>query len=256
MPEVSSYAPGTPAWVDLGSTDFAAAQAFYCGLFGWQAAGGGPGSGGYCMFQKEGRTVAGLAPVMTDAQPRAWTTYVRVADADATVARARRAGADVLMDPLDVLDAGRMALFADPTGASLALWQPRAHHGADVAHEVGAYCWSELQTRDRAAAAAFYGAVFSWRARVADEGPAPYTEWRCGDETVGAMVEVGAEIPPQVPAHWLVHFGVADCDEAVARAARLGGVALAGPAGTPRGRVGVLSDPAGAVFAVMAVRPA
>ena len=154
-----------------------------------------------------------------------------------------------------MLDAGRMALVADPTGAPLALWQPRAHHGADVAGEVGAFCWSELQTRDRAAAAPFYQDVFGWRAEAPFGASASYVRWCCGEQAVGAMVDMPDEIPLQVPANWLVHFGVSDCDDAMARAAALGGVTLVGPAETPAGRVGVLSDPAGAVFAVVETRP-
>ncbi len=62
-----------------------------------------------------------------------------------------------------------MAIFADPPGAVLGLWQPGQHTGAQVANEPGAYCWSELITTDLDGAKAFYGAVFGWDAEA--QGP-------------------------------------------------------------------------------------
>jgi len=81
----------------------------------------------------------------------------------------------------------------------------------------------------------------------------PYTEWWRGDDPVGGMIDMPAEVPPQIPAYWLVYFGVENCDAALTRAGRLGGACLAGPLDIAPGRFAVLSDPAGAVFAVIAL---
>ena len=116
--EFKSYPPGTPSWVDLSSPDLAGAKAFYGALFGWEATEGSPESGGYCMFQKGGKNVAGLGPVMDPGQPPSWMTYVSVRDADATVAKVNAAGGTVVVAPMDVLDVGRMAVFIDPTGSA------------------------------------------------------------------------------------------------------------------------------------------
>ena len=117
------------------SPDVDAAVAFYGGLFGWVAPELPPEAGGYRMFEKDGIPVAGCGPIMMEGQPSAWTTYVSVADADATMARVTGAGGVIFVPPMDVLEAGRMAVFADTTGAACAVWQPKEHPGAGLVNE-------------------------------------------------------------------------------------------------------------------------
>ena len=114
--EVDRYEHGVPAWVDLGTPDIPKAIEFYSGLFGWQIEQGPAEAGGYSIALLRGRAVAGLGPQMNPGRPY-WTTYVSVDSADDIVAKAKAAGGNVLMDPMDVMDAGRMAIFADPVGA-------------------------------------------------------------------------------------------------------------------------------------------
>ena len=84
--ERTSYAPGTPSWVDLGSPDAKAAADFYGGLFGWKAEmDPRPEAGGYGMFQIDGKNVAGLGPQMNTDMPPYWNVYVTVADAEEDV---------------------------------------------------------------------------------------------------------------------------------------------------------------------------
>ena len=149
MSRVESYAPGTPSWVDLASPDVERSIAFYGDLFGWDAPELPPEAGGYRMFESGGVPVAGCGPIMMQGQPPAWTTYVSVADADAAVARVTVAGGTVLAPPMDVLDAGRMAVFSDTTGAACAVWQPRRHPGAGLVNQSGALVWNELSTVTR-----------------------------------------------------------------------------------------------------------
>jgi hypothetical protein len=249
--ERSAYAPGTPNWVDLGVDDLDAAAAFYGELFGWACTEAGPAeeTGGYRMFLLRDVPVAGLGPKQNSGPPY-WTTYVSVADADATVALAREAGAMVILEPMDVLDAGRMAVFADPTGAVLSIWQPGVHPGAALVTEPNTLCWNELSTRDTAAAAAFYERVFGWGTHTSD-GPMAYTEWMLGDEYVGGMMQMPPMVPADVPAYWLVYFAVEDTEASVATVERLGGTLVTGPMDTPAGRFAVLTDPQGAMFAVI-----
>src|SRR4051795_10612898 len=116
-------------------------------------------------------------PLMQEGQPPAWATYVATADADATADAVRGAGGQVLAPPFDVLDAGRMAMLADPAGAVLGVWQAGRHHGAQLANEPGSFCWNELATRDMDAAKRFYGAVFGWEGMTGEYAGAPYTEF-------------------------------------------------------------------------------
>jgi predicted enzyme related to lactoylglutathione lyase len=251
MPRVESYAPGTPSWVDLASPDVGVSVAFYGDLFGWEAPELPAEAGGYRMFEVGGVPVAGCGPIMMEGQPPAWTTYVSVDDADAAIARVTEAGGTVFLPPMDVLEVGRMAVFADTTGAACAVWQPRAHPGAGLVNEPGALVWNELSTRDPAAAVTFYSSVFGWTANTMDMGGTDYTEWQLDGSGIGGMMEMPAEVPAEVPSYWLTYFGTDDCDATVERAVAGGATVIVPATDIPPGRFSILVDPAGATFAVI-----
>lgn len=248
--EFERYDDGVPSWVDLGSPDLEAAKAFYGGLFGWDTPAGPPEAGGYTVCELGGKTVAGLGPKMMPDAPTVWTTYVNVDDADATAGKVTANGGSVLFGPTDVLEAGRMAIFADPHGAVLGLWQPGNHLGAQLANEPGTLCWNELITTDLEGSKAFYGAVFGWEAEDQGPpgGPPAYTEWKLGGRSIGGMMLKHGDMPADMPPSWGVYFAVDDADAAAARVQQLGGALLMGPTDIEPGRFAVVADPQGAVF--------
>jgi predicted enzyme related to lactoylglutathione lyase len=257
MPE---YAPGTPSWVELSSPDTDASAAFYRDVMGWSATEPGPveETGGYRMFQLNGQNVGGLMGHMQEGQPTAWATYISVADADQTADQVKAAGGSVMVEPMDVMDIGRMAFFVDPTGAVFGIWQPKSFGGADVVNEPGSLCWNEVLTRDADTDKAFYPAVFGWDAgRPQFEGaPDTYTVWELGGKPVGGMMQMNDEyFPPEVPPHWSVCFAVSDCDATVAKARELGATVAQEPMDMPIGRFAGLIDPQGAPFAIMQMTP-
>jgi predicted enzyme related to lactoylglutathione lyase len=241
------YPPGTPMWVDLGTPDVEASIRFYGDLFGWSASDPVEGGGGYRFFEQAGKMVAGLGPLMAPQQPTAWTSYVAVADADATVAQARDAGGMVFSEPLDVMDVGRMAIVADPSGAALGLWQPRRHTGAEIVNEPVSLTWNELDTRDTEAAKPFYKAIFGWDAQADDA----YTTWQLDGRPVAGMMAMPPQVPAAVPSYWLAYFAVEDTDAVVASASELGAQVLVAPRDIDAGRFAVLADPQGATFGVI-----
>src|SRR4051812_26404647 len=255
--ERDSYEPGTPSWVDLGTPDIDGAAAFYSSLFGWDCVSPGPDeeTGGYRMFMYKDRPVAGLGPQQNPGPPY-WTTYVSVTSADETTAKAKAAGAMVFLEPMDVLDVGRMAVFADPTGAVISIWQPKAHIGAGIVNEPNSLCWNELSTRDEATATKFYDAVFGWKANVQGGDGMTYTEWQLGGKAVGGMMAMPPGVPDGVPNHWLAYFAVEDCDAAVAKVEALGGNVNMPAMDIEPGRFAVASDPQGAVFALIKLKEA
>jgi len=254
--EKTSYEPGTPSWIDLGSPDPAKAAGFYSELFGWDVIDLGEEAGGYRMASVAGQPVAGLGAQMNPAAPPYWTTYIAVADADASAAAVKAAGGTVFAEPFDVMDAGRMAVFADPTGAAVSVWQAGTHSGSGRVNEHGAMCWHELQTRDPEAAKAFYATVFGWGTAVEEmDGADDYFMWKLGETTVGGLMVMGEDFPSDVPSNWLVYFAVDDCDAAVARVAELGGSVHVPPTDIPPGRFAVVSDPDGAMFSVIKLTP-
>jgi len=160
----------------------------------------------------------------------------------------------VLAGPMDVLEVGRMGVFADPQGAVFAVWQAGEHKGAGVVNEPGAFTWSELMTTDTDAAAAFYAAVFGWGVAASEmDGMLAYGEWQLGGRVIGGMLPKPPTVPAEVPSSWNVYFAVEDTDVAVSTAQRLGGSLLMPPTDIEPGRVAVLADPAGAVFQVIAL---
>lgn len=251
MPERREHAHGTPAWVDIG-TEVEGARKFYGSLFGWEASDTGPveETGGYGMFSKNGKLVAGFGPQQSPGPPY-WTTYVSVADADEVATKVRHAGGDVVVEPMDVMDAGRMAVFMDPEGAYFSVWQPGAHIGAQLVNDPGSLCWNELNTRNTENAKAFYGATFGWNSETQQGPMGSYTEFRIDDSPIAGMMDMTGRVPDEVPPHWLVYFAVEDCDATVAKAEDLGGSVVVPAMDVQVGRFSVLRDPQGAAFAVI-----
>jgi hypothetical protein len=256
MPKRTSYAQGTPNWVDLQTSDQDAAKAFYSGLFGWsyddQPMPQGPV---YSMAQVGGENVAAIAPQppeMTQAgAPPMWNTYIAVQSVDDAVAKVEQAGGQVAMPAFDVMDAGRMAFVLDPGGAAVGLWQAGQHIGATLVNEPGAVIWNELITADPAGSAGFYQQVAGIGTSVMEMGDDKYTMLEVDGGTVGGTT------PPQmpgVPNHWHVYFAVTDADATAAKATELGGGVLVAPFDSPAGRMAVLRDPQGAVFSI--IKPA
>ena len=254
MPERTKYAPGTPSWVDLQTSDPASAKSFYGALFGWEyddRAAGHDADGNeaiYSMATKNGKHVAAVAPLPMPGVPPHWNTYVTVADVDATAAQVPGAGGSVMMEPFDVMDAGRMSVVADPTGAMLCLWQATNHIGASLVNEHGTLSWEEVMTPDIPAATAFYAKIFGWEAVPLEMPGMEYTELKLNGRGIG-----GAMKPPMpgMPAVWGIYFAVDDTDKAVEIAASNGGTVIQPPMDIPPGRMAVIADPAGAMFNVI-----
>ncbi len=255
MTEVTRHEPGSFSWVELATSDPAAARSFYSALFGWTPADTpmGPGPDAvYTRFQLGGKDVGALYKMMKEQAdqgvPPNWLCYVTVASADETAKKAKSLGAAVLAEPFDVEDYGRMAMLQDPEGAVFAIWQPNRHIGTQRAGEAGVPCWCELSTRDAEKAGKFYTALFGWSVKTSD--PA-YHEIARGRVPIGGILPMGPEMQG-VPSHWGVYFQVADCDASVAKARGLGGQICFGPQDIANvGRFAALQDPQGAAFSII-----
>jgi predicted enzyme related to lactoylglutathione lyase len=248
----TAWRPGTPCWADLSADDLGRARAFYSGLFGWSIMPGPPEAGGYSMCEMAGRAVAGIGPKMgaPDA-PVAWTTYLATDDADETAARITAAGGQLLIEPFDVMDSGRMAIAADPAGAVFGIWQSGLFIGAQAANEPGAMIWNENLSRDLDDSKAFYQAVFGYGYGEIGDGGFRYATLELDGAIVGGIGEL-REDQRDVPAHWSAYFAVADTDAAVSSVVRLGGRVIAPAWDSPYGRMAIVSDDQGGVFSVMA----
>lgn len=249
----NTFASGTPMWVDLGTTDVAAAGQFYGSLLGWTVEPLGPESGGYGYFRKDGKMVGGIGPATDPSRGSSWSVYFATSDADDTAARVRANGGNVVVEPMDVFDQGRMAVFQDPQGAYFSVWQPKRHTGAELVNAFGAMGWVELMTSDVNAAKPFYEAVLGVATRDVNVNSIQYTLLeKDGQSVAGAM-----QIPPdraEIPPHWSVFFYVDDCDGTADRAIEMGAREMMRQT-LPPGRMSYLIDPQGAGFYLMQPNP-
>src|SRR3954447_1684013 len=270
MLERDGYIAGVPCWVDTSQPDPEAAAAFYAELFGWELEDVMPAEapGQYFIGRLRGGDVGAISSQGEGAPPQpTWNTYIWVDSTDETAAKVREAGGQVVAEPFDVMDSGRMAVCTDAEGASFCLWEARRHKGSQIVNEHGSVNFNGLHTRDPERAKAFYGAVFGWRTLDFGGGAAAWTLPGYGDHLEqldpglrARMAEAGAPegfedvvaqlnpIGDDQPAHWSVTFAVDDADAAAATAARLGGEVLVPPFDAPWVRMTVLRDPQGASF--------
>ena len=247
---------GTPCWVDLSVSDIPKAMSFYTAQFGWDVQQGPPETGGYSIAHLQGRSVAGIGPKMGPPEaPSAWTTYLATEDADTTAARIKGAGGQLMMDPMDVMDVGRMAIAMDTTGAAFGIWQARAHTGVQVANAPGALTWSEHMSRDFEGAKAFYAAVFGYEYGDMSADGFSYATLLLNGHEVGGIGAYPADVPASIPAAWSTYFGTADTDASVATATEHGGSVVRPATDSPYGRLATVSDDQGAIFSLISMPP-
>jgi predicted enzyme related to lactoylglutathione lyase len=272
-PDRDGYIPGVPCAVDTSQPDPEAAVGFYGGLFGWEFEDVMPpeAEGKYFVARLRGRDAAAVGSIREGApQAALWNTYVWVDSADETASKVRDAGGGVLMEPFEVIGAGRMAVFTDPEGAAFRVWQARENRGAQVVNEPGSWNLNGLNTRDVEGAKSFYGSVFGWRTLALNGGNEMWTLPGFGDflerdnpdlrkqmaeanapagfeDVVGAVNPI-ADDQPDTPAHWSVIFAVDDTDATAARATELGATVIVPPFDAPWVRMTIINDPQGATF--------
>jgi predicted enzyme related to lactoylglutathione lyase len=261
MGKRTSYQPGTFSWVELATTDTESAKEFYSDLFDWEPedspipeeAGGGV----YTLLRIDGEAVAALNQQRSEQRdagvPPHWFSYITVADADATAERAKELGGVVHVDPFEVMELGRMAVIADPTGGTFGAWQARDSIGATLVNDPGCLTANELSTDDVPTAISFYEGLFGWNVEEADtQGGPRYWLINHGGAAEGRNGGIRELAPEQqgVRPHWMPYFTVTSADDAVATAKEGGGAAHAGPLDIPAGRMAVLSDPQGAFFGI------
>ena len=245
---------GNFVWLELATSDQAAAKNFYTALFGWQATDTPMGPDQlYTMFRLNGRDAAGGFQLSGQERgiPPHWQLYIAVDNVDTSASRAAELGAKLIHAGLDIPTVGRMAVLEDTTGAIVSLFQPGNHKGMGIVGEPGAFCWADLQTRDRDAAARFYSALLGWQFLPGkDKDLNGYLHIRNGEAYIGGLPEART-LPPHVPPHWLPYIQTIDCAGVTARAKELGASILVPPM-TIEGQLhfSVIADPQGAVFAL------
>jgi predicted enzyme related to lactoylglutathione lyase len=255
MARVDRHAPGEFCWLELGTTDQNAAKEYYGRLFGWEAADFPMGPAGvYTIFRLDGAAAAATYTLMEDQKaagvPPHWLLYVSVQSADMAAARAKELGGAVLGGPFDVGENGRMAIIRDPQGAVFAVWQPKQNPGIGIAGVPGTLCWADLMTPDPSGAQGFYSALFGWELAIGQNDSSGYLHIKNGEAFIGG-VPPAHQRNPNAPPHWLAYILVTDCDATAKLAEDMGGRLYVPPMSIENvGRMAVVADPQGAVFAI------
>lgn len=262
MPERTSYAPGIFSWVDLSTSELEAAKAFYAGLLGWEYQVEDTPMGPYVMALKDGKPVAGMGNQPEQQKemgiPSLWNSYVSVASADETAAKAAELGGTVHVAPMDAMEAGRVAFIGAPGGEVFGIWEAKNHIGAGLVNEHGTLTWNELNTRDLDQAKAFYSGLFGWQIETGPNpgGQGEYTVISVGENMNGGMLVMDDNWPADIPANWAVYINVDDAEAATNQAKDLGGQVIMPAMDIPEvGTIVVLQDPTGAVFTAMQAAP-
>ena len=243
---------GTPCWVDVTADNVPSAIEFYQALFGWDIQLGGPEVGGYSIAHKDGRIVAAVSPQMGSPDARSvWTTYLATDDVDATAAKIKGAGGQVLAGPMDVMEEGRMAVATDPAGAVFGLWQGGRTTGIGLANEPDTLSWNEQFSRDFDGSKAFYQAVFGYDYQDMSGDGFTYALLMVDGHEVGGIGEYPEDTPVQVPAAWGAYFAVTDTDAAAAKVTELGGSVAPPIRDSPYGRIALVADNHGAAFSLI-----
>jgi uncharacterized protein len=221
------------------------AAAFYGTLVGWTTR-EVSGTHGHRLLQFGGRTVASLQEIGEGSD--LWVPHVSVEHVERATADALALGATVV-DTVDVTGLARLATLHDREGALFGLWQPAPHQGAELTEDVGSLWWLEVLSNDVPAAREFYGHLFGWTCVDTSFEPfAAYTVFKRGDAQEGGILPIGRDWG--VSPAWNSIFAVDDCNATIERAKALGGAPIFVHTVPKAGRLGSLSDPGGAVFAI------
>jgi uncharacterized protein len=241
------YEPGTFCWVGLATSDPSGAKAFYASVFGWELDAGR----GWGVFRLDGKAVAVLyrqteMARAAEVAPQ-WTSFVSVADADASAAQARELGGSLPREPFDVEDAGRVATVRDPVGAIVSLWEAGSRGGAELVNDVGCFCWNELATSDVERATAFYAGLLGWEYETSPTGYATISNAGIHN---GGIRPLRERDDPDAAPNWVPYFTVANVDDTGRVAESAGGSTLVPTMDLGEVRIAVLADPQGAAFVV------
>jgi uncharacterized protein len=114
--------PNPFAHIELTTDNLKAAAKFYGKVFAWKLT-DMPGMG-YTMIDVGGGTGGGMQSKPSESAPTGWMPYVQVDDVKATIAKAAKAGASVMLPYQEIGGGmGAIGVFADPNGAVIGVWE-------------------------------------------------------------------------------------------------------------------------------------
>lgn len=241
---------GKFVWFELETRDLATAQSFYGEVFGWGTRIVGAGEVSYEMIEVAGQPIGGFRKLRTRSDPY-WASFLSVPDLKDAIDRVKDAGGRHIGDVLVTPGLGKSVEIIDTVGARVNLITKKDGDDPERTPPPGAFMWNELVTPLPDRAVAFYTAVFGYHDKPMEmETGGTYHVLETG--ATGRAGILYKDTHPQ----WLPYVHVNDCDDALARAVRLGATELMPPTDIPTiGRYAVFADPQGAALAIMTPTP-
>lgn len=235
--------PGMPLWLDLASTDAAAAQKFYGELLGWEFE---SPSEGYSVAKKQGMPVAGIAQI-PEGNQSVWGLLLYTPDVKQAHDKAVEAGAKSALEPQNLGERGEMAILVDPAGATIGLRNPADEHALIAAGEPGTPVWFELMVAQSwDTTLEFYHELAGWDVKVSGGAEADF-RYATGEFDGAAVVGLWDTSALEVPSMWTAYLGVASVDDAIANTPELGGTVIRPAWESEFGRMATIEDPTGAL---------
>lgn len=261
MPTMTSFPEGTFSWVDLATTDLESSKKFYQGLLNWEDFQTANEENSFYtkMGIAEGPQAAIFkmpADMKKENIPPHWTSYVRVNNVEEKLQKALELGAKTCLEITQVFDAGKMAMFFDTQGATVAMWEAGTFESAAPAdNKPGTFCWNELATKNLDESVNFYRELFGWEFKTESTPKGPYTMIVNKGRMNGGVLQMTEEWG-DIPSHWMVYFAVEDINKAKDYIHQNNGKVEFDPIELPVGSFFVAQDPQGAYFTAMSMSKA
>ena len=239
--------PGKFIWTDLVSSSPQDAADFYSQLFGWQIS---PFDDDYLVIRNHGRPIGGIAQneAEGDDSRTQWISYLSSTDIEKAHELLMSAGAEAILEPMTVKERGEFGIYIGPDGGVFGVLNAQDGDPEERGADLGDWIWIELWSKRPQVAADFYEDLgFSVARNWASDNENDRL-LVAGEYARGGIVEGH---PEQKNSAWLLYVRVADVEETLERASKLGGeaVVLDGEVNS-NGEIALVQDPTGGIVAI------
>jgi len=243
---------GKIVWHDLLTDDVNSVKSFYSGLFGWKFDNGGDPEAIYTTILFNGNAIGGIIHLekKDDETNYAsqWMEYISVEDVDGVFQEVIKQNCKVFREPFDLMNRGRIAVFADTRGALIAIVNSSTGDPDDVEVEYNNWFWNELWTDDLNNSVEFYKSLFNYTMEeYKTRSDNDYVILRTKEKRRAGVLKIPYD---DVKPNWLPYVAVKDVKEVENKVKELGGEILVASEDIIGNDAAILADPSGAVFTI------
>ena len=243
---------GKIVWHDLLTDDVNSVKSFYSGLFGWKFDNGGDPEAIYTTILFNGNAIGGIIHLekKDDETNYAsqWMEYISVEDVDGVFQKVIKQNCKVFREPFDLMNRGRIAVFADTRGALIAIVNSSTGDPDDVEVEYNNWFWNELWTDDLNNSVEFYKSLFNYTIEeYKTRSDNDYVILRTKEKRRAGVLKIPYD---DVKPNWLPYVAVKDVKEVENKVKELGGEILVASEDIIGNDAAILADPSGAVFTI------